>query len=498
MAYTPVEIPRFGGLNLQSDPQELGNLGAVDLMDVMLDEPGRLRTRDGISVYAPGATATSDTPLALTFAKTPSPAVYGLVAQNTGDLNVQRNGFTTATVAGAGTSAGWFAVVGTPTQSYLCFTTRGAAKIWQGTAAGVLTTSAGGGPLAVTPWDNRLVSVTSDSRVRFSDPGVPGTFGANNYVDLTPGDGETIQEACVWGNLLFVFKQSKFFVFNGVSLDGSGNPIFNYRSVVGGHGVRDPGGAAILPEGVYFVDEAGLWVTTGGQPRKVSAAVDPLFSCFQRPLLSTLPYTSDQLCGLMSNATALQLASANNYLLIRTRTIVGSGYPATLAFHVPTQTWTAFSIRAAAMCGAPPLPMFNFSAAGDKPEDIFFYEDVGGTNLSRLTASQTVDLSGPPVVARYRTGFWSPGQPGSEAVVREILVDGGGTVTLKSSVNDGVALSSGAAVTLGAFPAVAQGRDRRALRGRDISIELSGAGPWSVSRLIVNAHGQDAPGSKAA
>jgi hypothetical protein len=50
-------------------------------------------------------------------------------------------------------------------------------------------------------------------------------------VDLTPNDGEVITEWRVGAATLFVFKQTKFFVFYGNSTDGSGNPVFNYRSV---------------------------------------------------------------------------------------------------------------------------------------------------------------------------------------------------------------------------------------------------------------------------
>src|SRR5262249_12658681 len=89
--------------------------------------------------------------------------------------------------------------------------------------------------LAVTPGDNRVVLADglrgNQSRVRFSDPGAPETFGANNYVDLTPNDGEAIAGVATWQNYVVVAKQTKFFVFYGTSSDSTGQPVFNYRTV---------------------------------------------------------------------------------------------------------------------------------------------------------------------------------------------------------------------------------------------------------------------------
>lgn len=62
-------------------------------------------------------------------------------------------------------------------------------------------------------------------------------FGANNYVDLTPGDGEPIMGMIAWRGYLFVFKQSKFFRFSSTTTDSTGNPVFNYDTVDTGIGM---------------------------------------------------------------------------------------------------------------------------------------------------------------------------------------------------------------------------------------------------------------------
>jgi hypothetical protein len=107
--------------------------------------------------------------------------------------------------------------------------------------------------------DNRLAmldwgSSSMSSLVRFSDAGVPETFGANNYVDLTPGDGEHVNRLVAWGGDLYAFKDTKSFVFYGNSVDSSGNPVFNYRTVAVGAGLASGAAHAIAPEGIYFLD----------------------------------------------------------------------------------------------------------------------------------------------------------------------------------------------------------------------------------------------------
>jgi hypothetical protein len=111
--------------------------------------------------------------------------------------------------------------------------------------------------------------------VHFSDAGDPETFGVNNYVTLWPGDGEGITGLVRWRDMVFAFKRSRFAVFYGTSTDGTGNPIFNYRSVDAGVGCLQQGAAVAGEDGVYFATLTGLYRTTGGDPVLVSKPVEP-------------------------------------------------------------------------------------------------------------------------------------------------------------------------------------------------------------------------------
>jgi hypothetical protein len=164
---------------------------------------------------------------------------------------------------------------GTGTTSYLYLAQGYGASVFRATLAPTFSTPAGmpnAQFLAVQPSDNRLVAAYTSadpaSRVKFSDPGDAETWGANNYVDLTPNDGEVITGMVAWRDQLFVFKQNQFFVFYGNSTDGSGNPVFNYRTVDTGVGAVNGRFSTCVaaPDGVYFMSARGVYRTTGGSP----------------------------------------------------------------------------------------------------------------------------------------------------------------------------------------------------------------------------------------
>lgn len=129
--------------------------------------------------------------------------------------------------------------------------------------------------VGVLPWEARLVIAAGD-RVQFSNLEDGTTWGTDNYVDVGLGDGEEIAGVVSWANYLFVFKQTRFFVFYGTSTDADGEPIFNYRTVNSPGataGVSGAGGAVAAGErGVYHCTPQGeLRLSTGGPSR----ALDP-------------------------------------------------------------------------------------------------------------------------------------------------------------------------------------------------------------------------------
>lgn len=140
--------------------------------------------------------------------------------------------------------------------------------------------------VAVTPWDNRLANARysstaggqNKSSVRFSLPYLPESWDGFNWVDLTPGDGESIMGMASYDNYLIVFKETKFFTFYGTGTAASGVAEFQYRAVDNGIGLAAPGLLCVGRDGVYFVSKKGVFRTDGGVPQLISDIVNPLFT----------------------------------------------------------------------------------------------------------------------------------------------------------------------------------------------------------------------------
>jgi hypothetical protein len=142
------------------------------------------------------------------------------------------------------------------------------------TAYGTQTTSGPGG------------TATNPSRVHFSNPGQPDVGDrrrklgrGRNFIDLTPGDGEQIQAAVTWRELVFIFKETKFFVMWGESTAADGTPVFNVREVVNSRWPwRTAKRSAVGRDGVYFLNRRGVYHTNGGDPvllsDRISTVVD--------------------------------------------------------------------------------------------------------------------------------------------------------------------------------------------------------------------------------
>lgn len=128
----------------------------------------------------------------------------------------------------------------------------------------------------VTTWGPTSLATTPD-HVWFSEPGDPTRFRSDGFVVVGAGDGERVRAAVAWGEYLIVFKETKFFVFYGVSSSARGVPIFNYRPVTSGVGVQFADCASSGPDGVYFLAADGIYKTSGGAPSLVSGRVGRLW-----------------------------------------------------------------------------------------------------------------------------------------------------------------------------------------------------------------------------
>jgi hypothetical protein len=466
---------RFAGLQLAADPEEAGAY-AIDLLNVDFDHDGRVRTRNGYADFA-----TSPAPLE-------GVVNAGIGAQFVGIGETKIYVGTENTLAtGSSVLATYprrLANFGAPTGTFV-YAPVGTSNVkltkWDGTTLSYPTVNYSAYYAGVTPWDNRLVLASeygptaNPHRVRFSDAGLPETYSANNYVDLHPGDGEEILGICEYQNQLFVFKKSRFYVFYGTSTDSTGNPVFNYRTVEGA-GIHNE---AVAPgmlccattSGVYFVGADGVYRTTGGFPQKVSSQIDPLFRA-NSTAYSTIAEDWNHNMSLVRSMCEFQ----GRLYLVAGNYDNGTTTGFLLVFDPNTSNWTywdinaqsAFVFRNDVFQSAPTSLIINMRTSGD---------------LKRMGEAYTTD-DGAAIVSKYRTGFLDFGSPGAEKRIRNLLLVGTGTPTVKLARNDAVTLETGSTVTLGTSPAVSEGYLNAGGLGRNFSIEVSStSGAWSLSSL---------------
>lgn len=474
MPSTPFTIENFGGLNLIDDPLEVGFKGAVDLKNVWF-ESGRIETCPGLLT---GASCTR------TARRIYDHAGANLLASESDGTNVTLQAFDTAgtsvattTYASANTNPHGCATIGTPTasRSYLV-RTGDTTRRWDGSAWSTVAGIPSGNCAAPASFGTRLaVGYASGNphRVAFSTitgtPPVadPETFGANDYVDLSPGDGQTICQMVSWRGDLYVFKQTKFFVFYGESVDATGNPIFNYRMVDAGYGVGPtgqtyPGGACAGKDAVYFLARDGVYATVGGPPVCISNAIAPIWPDREPPssTLTSIP-----------NITAYSLNDlswARGALYLSAAAYVPTTKKVTFVFR--DGKWTYLDIQENATSVSPG----NFL---DLNGSVWFVP-ANSTNIKILRI-----FDGPSAATwSYKSGRYALAEPGRVAVVPETSIVGTGTVALR--LDSDLYSNQNASATLGGSPTPAEGWPQAVdQEGTWLQYTLSGSTAATVSRL---------------
>lgn len=480
-------ISAFGGLNLVGDPEEVGLNGAIDMMNVDLDIRGRLRTRDGFDNFTAAVGAnrydgighiyrlggnkqvlSSSTGGSIYRVFDTTGAIVSSIAaiQPPYEIDFTRFGGPGAQVVYI-TSTGVDPVVGV-----------GNANLpykWDGAAWTLTPLNLGGvgnSPLQleVKPSDNRLVGLFADSnysRVGFSGAGVPETWGVNDYVDLTPGDGERISALAVWREFVFAFKETKFFVFGITSTSGTGTPTFNYRAVRMGIGNVGRNCVTSSPNGVYFVTRRGIYRTTGDAPVLVSRAIDPIFvgGASSAYTGGTLNPAYIARCQMTWSNERLYFAYPSGSSTVNDRLLV---------FDPERDYWLLWNI---------PVNSMTTFRVGDT-EDLLFGYASGSNHLGRFNSTFTTD-DGAAIAAYYQSGFYQP-SPTNEVSTRWTEIWGTGSPTFNIFTNHASSdpLLRGGTVTLGTAPQVAKGTHLKAYTGQLLSHKLSStSGAWSVNRI---------------
>lgn len=426
MALKAVAFPGFsGGLNLRDQPNQVDPSQAIDLLNVTLVEREGIRSRDGYSKFT--ASALTNQPDSLAAYYTTSGTAQ-LVVGNGNRLDALNTSGTSVANVATTASPHYFTRFGGPTAELL-FIANGTDSVRQWNAAAFSTpaytgTAPTGRFVAVTPWDNRLINArrsgvvagNSPSTVFFSDAGVPTTFGANNYVDLTPGDGEAIMGIVAWERYVFVFKETKFFRFYGTSTGAAGTPVFNYEGVDNGVGLVSSRALCAARDGVYFLGRNGVYRTTGSRAELVSPTLDPFFAGVQPDFMVSQPINLGALtaCAMTAHREQIYLAVPVGTSSTNTRLFV---------YDPRYQNWTLYDIPAAALASFRP----------STSQDLLFAYAATTKDVGKHTTGLTTD-AGSTIASRWSSGWWDLGTQGPKTV-RETVSWGKGAIRMGIGVN---------------------------------------------------------------
>jgi hypothetical protein len=432
MPLKPMAWPGFAsGLNLRDQPNQVDPTQAVDLLNIALIEREGIRSRDGYSKFTSSALTNRPDSLAAFYT---SSGTAQLIVGNGSRLDaLNTSGASTANAAPTA-SPHFFARFGGPTAE-LMFIGNGTDTVrqWNGTAFSTPAytgTTPNGRFLAVTPWDNRLISArrpgttagNNPATVLFSDQGVPTTFTAANFVDLVPGDGEAIMGMVAWERYVFVFKETKFFRFYGTSTGVAGTPIFNFEAIDDGIGMVSSRALCAGRDGVYFLGRNGVYRTTGSRAELVSGTLDPFFAGIQPDFFVS---SAINLGSLTSCAMAFHREQV--YLAVPTGTSTTNNR--VFVFDPRYNYWTLYDIPAGAM--APFRPSTT--------QDLMFAYATGTNDIGRHTTGLTTD-AGTTIASRWSSG-WTDMQAPQRKTIRESVLWGKGKVRYGLGVDFSSALN---------------------------------------------------------
>ena len=488
MAYQSFPYMGFGrGLNLRDKPDAVDPAECIDALNVTFTERGAIETRRGYDKIVDSAI--------LNIGSVEDTSVSGNKRILTTEDSRLR-AFTTAGVeeadSGALTDATApfsFARYGTPSSERI-YASNGT-DVRYFTASNDTFTNPNsssvvvprGETLVTQATDNRLVSTgflgstdgpagatTNPSYVWFSDPGDPTTWGANNYVQLTPGDGEKIMGAIAWRELVFVFKESKFFVFYGNSVDGTGEPIFNYRPVEGGVGLAARFGIAATPNGVYFVGKDGLYVTTGSSAQRVSDPVEPLWTG------AASDYYQG---GLISDSGAISMTSLDSVLYMA---FPIAGSQQRVLVHDTEAGWfTLYDFPASYIHAFDGSVWFGGAALYEHKRS---YADDDGATIAARWRSGWLDFGSPDVKVVRGSKMWGRGQLAA-SVSTDFEASTGYPISVTFSLDTTLPqwnTSTWGGTTWANEAELKPKQRRRAERGTTFSFAIAGEAPWAFHR----------------
>lgn len=335
LALQSIELPRFRGVNLVDQPTGLADGELLDGRNIEATDTGGIRRRSGVVRLGGPATLTGSRFVrSFLIAGTQKLVVgrdggLGQVVMDENGTNLVTN-VTTAAIASAASIGGpnspraYFGTGGDTVRRYDATNviTAPTCTLKDLIAATQTTGNAmpKGALVCAWPGEERLLVggfssvggegpgglASGPEYVWISEPGDPEAFARTSFVRLLPGDGETMTGIVAWRDMVFVFKETRYFVFRQVSTDARGVATYYRQAVDVGIGCVGRNAVCVGRDGVYFVSRRGIMRTRGGDPQLVAPKLRPLFDGLVAPY-----YTGGGPIAL--NASALAIANGRLY-----------------------------------------------------------------------------------------------------------------------------------------------------------------------------------------
>lgn len=295
-----------GGLNLNADPFQLGKNETSDCLNVDFDPLGGFHQRDAINSYAP--TWFSGTFPSLWQFATPNGEYSQVMYQAYFSPGVM--GGTSAipmdaapsTVVGDVLNGRMYATTFRDPQNLstaCCYIQRNAEHVpirWNGTVGHRLVdpSPSGWNENFAAPAHNKMpkakfitthrnyvfVANTVEngtsytSRIRWSHPGFPEDWRADDWIDIEPGAGDAITAIASWQDRLLIFKNNAVFMLLGYDADS-----FEVVNVSRTIGALNQGAVAVAEEGVFFFSwPEGVFFFNGSKLRDLFTNLRPMIT----------------------------------------------------------------------------------------------------------------------------------------------------------------------------------------------------------------------------
>lgn len=511
-----------GGLNLRDKADVVKQSEAIDLLNVDFTDIGAVRQRDGYLEFTSSELTNRVDSMSPYY--TSGGTRQLLVGCGTRLEALNTSGGVVASATGLTGGPYTFARFAAP-GSELAFAANGSDTLrqWNGSAwsapTGTVNGSASsslpkGAAVCVTPNTNRLVvtaygtgttsgpagaaSSSNPSRVHFSNIQDPFTWELDgssgrgrNYVDLTPGDGEQVMAAVTFRDKVIVFKESKYFVFEGEGTNADFTPLFRYRAVDTGVGLAAKQAVAVAREGVYFMDHTGLYYTNGGDPLYLSDKISPLWTGNPE-----FYFLSDTINFAQVALTRITWHDERIYVAVPTGSATANDRIIVLD---PQQGWwSLYDVAASALA----------SWTRSDQQELHFGYASGTKDTGRFSITVNTD-GGATIASRWRSG-WTDDGASIMKRIREMKLWGSGAITLKLYKDFEPAPSSQSTVTFASPDATWPGSgtweefieslggiwpgggqitaqlNRDAIRGTDFSYEFTSNAAdetWAIHRI---------------